>query len=168
MMLTQERLKELFQYNSYTGVFTRIKSTSSRAIKGDIAGTTNSHGYLRFCVDGVVYLSHRLAWLYVYGEFPEGIMDHINGDRKDNRIANLRVVSLRQNALNRKIQSTNTSGIKGVSWCRNSKKWKASIMYEGKHINVGSFSDKQEAAEAIKKARAEIHGEFANDGGNAQ
>ncbi|CZW08143.1 HNH endonuclease [Enterobacter cloacae subsp. cloacae] len=95
-------------------------------------------------------------------------MDHINGDRKDNRIANLRIVSLRQNALNRKIQSTNTSGIKGVSWCRNSKKWKASIMYEGKHINVGSFSDKQEAAEAIKKARAEIHGEFANDGGNAQ
>lgn len=166
-MLTQKRLKELFHYNSYTGVFTRIKSTSSRAIKGDIAGTTNSHGYLRFCVDGVVYLSHRLAWLYVYGEFPEGIMDHINGDRNDNRIANLRIVSLRQNALNRKIQSTNTSGIKGVSWCKEMKKWRAVIMHEGKHIHVGYFVEKTEAAEAIDKVRNEIHGVFANNGGKA-
>ena len=77
-MLTQDRLKELFNYDSATGVFTRIKTTSSRAMKGFIAGSVSSHGYLRIRIDGRVYFAHRLAWLYEFGEFPLGIMDHIN------------------------------------------------------------------------------------------
>lgn len=166
-MLTQERLKELLHYDRDTGVFTRIKTTSSRAIEGNVAGYVGSGGYLRVRVDCRVYFCHRLAWLYEYGEFPSKFMDHINGDRQDNRISNLRQVSLSQNGFNRKMQSTNTSGVKGVSWCKEMKKWRAVIMHEGKHIHVGYFVEKIEAAEAIEKVRNELHGAFANNGGKA-
>lgn len=163
-MLTQDRLKELFNYDSATGVFTRIKTTSSRAMKGFIAGSVSSHGYLRIRIDGRVYFAHRLAWLYEFGEFPRGIMDHINGDRKDNRIINLRQASLSQNGFNRRMQSTNKSGVKGVSWSNRDNKWRAVIMHEGKSINVGYFTEKNAAADAIEKKRSELHGEFANSG----
>ncbi|OFC63056.1 HNH endonuclease [Candidatus Erwinia dacicola] len=166
-MLTQERLKELLHYDRDTGVFTRLKTRSSRAKEGEIAGWPSSGGYLRVCVDGKVHFCHRLAWLYEHGEFPSAFMDHINGDRQDNRISNIRQVSLSQNGFNRKMQSTNTSGIKGVSWCKEMKKWRAGIMHEGKHIHVGYFIEKIEAAEAIEKVRNELHGAFANNGGKA-
>lgn len=163
-MLTQERLKELISYDSSTGIFTRLKTTSSKAMKGSNPGTATSNGYLKFSVDGRSYFSHRLAWLYVYGKFPVGILDHINSDRKDNRIANLRQVTLSQNGCNRLLQSTNRSGIKGVSWEERAGQWKAVIMLDGKQKRLGYFKNKSEAATAIAKARLELHGEFANFG----
>jgi hypothetical protein len=163
-MLTQERLKEIFIYDAEKGIFTRINTTSSRAIKGAVAGSINSYGYLRISVDGRDYFSHRLAWLYEFGEFPPGLIDHINGDRKDNRISNLRQASLSQNGFNRRIQPTNTSGIKGVSWCKRSGQWRAIIMCQGKSIHVGYFKEKSNAANAISKVRDLMHGKFANYG----
>lgn len=163
-MPTQERLKELFIYDRETGIFTRIKTTSSMAVKGYAAGSVNSCGYLRICVDGKEYFSHRLAWLYEFGEFPSGLVDHINGDRKDNRISNLRQASLSQNGFNRGIQPTNTSGVKGISWCKRRGQWRAIIMCQGKSIHVGYFKEKGRAAEAICKARSLLHGKFANYG----
>ena len=97
-MLTQARLKELMTYDADTGIFTRIKSVN-RAGKR-VSNKTNSDGYLSFCIDYKLYLQHRAAWLYIYGEFPVGHIDHINRVKTDNRLCNLRVVTEFENSQN--------------------------------------------------------------------
>lgn len=97
-MLTQARVKELMTYDADTGVFTRIKSVS-RAGKR-VTTKPNSDGYLAFCIDYKMYLQHRVAWLYVYGAFPDGHLDHINRVKTDNRICNLRSATAFENSQN--------------------------------------------------------------------
>jgi hypothetical protein len=97
-MLTQARLKELMTYDADTGVFTRIKSIQASGRR--ISNRPNSDGYLYFCIDYKIYLQHRVAWLYSYGEFPEGHIDHINRIKTDNRLCNLRVVNDFENSQN--------------------------------------------------------------------
>ena len=113
--LTQRRLKEVVEYNSDTGVFTRL-SNASQVKAGSVAGGQDGKGYTRFSVDGKSYLAHRLAWLYVNGAFPIDQIDHLNHDRLDNRIANLRCVTHKENGKNQSLCKNNSSGVTGVNW----------------------------------------------------
>ena len=99
-MLTQERLKQLLNYDPETGIFTRIISVSSNALKGDIAGWINGHGYRQLSIDYKKYDCHRLAFLYMLGKLPNEEVDHINHIRSDNRWINLREVTRHENKKN--------------------------------------------------------------------
>ena len=106
--------------------------------------------------------AHRLAWFFVYGEWPQKQIDHINGNKSDNRISNLRLATASQNLSNKGITKSNTSGYKGVSFNRTKKKWMASIKVNKKSINLGYFLTPEEASEAYKAAAIKHHGEFAS------
>jgi len=150
-MLAQERLKELLHYDPDTGVFTwRV---SKRGIKaGSIAGATDKHGYSIIGADKARYKAHRLAWLYVYGGFPCGEIDHEDRDKANNKIANLRDVEAIENRRNMPIPSHNTSGIVGVCWDAARGLWAARIQVNGRSINLGRFASKKEAAAARESA----------------
>ena len=146
--LTSDELHELFLYNANEGIFRWRKKTSkfSHVQIGDIAGTTDHHrGYVYIKINNKQYAAHRLAWLYVYGEFPLEQIDHINRCRSDNRIANLRAVNNAANAMNRNIRKDNSTGVNGVSFDGTSKKYRAYIC--GKHL--GSY----ETFDAAVRAR---------------
>jgi hypothetical protein len=161
-MITQAELKELLNYNPDTGVFTWNVSKPGRSF-GSIAGTRHVNGYTHIQLNKKIYKAHRLAWLYVHGYFPECI-DHINNDRDDNRIENLREATVTQNNHNSKLSKNNTSGIKGVSWHKKSMKWCATIGVYGKTIYLGLFDNLELAELVITEARNKYHGEFVNNG----
>lgn len=150
-MLTQQRLKELLNYDPNTGEF-RWKLTSKKRLIGAIAGTLAARGYRQIKIDNKFYYAHRLVWLYTYGQFPSLHIDHKNGNILDNRIANLREVSRQQNMQNIKRMASNTSGFTGVSWNKPFFKWHARISYNGKRIHLGYFSDIWDAICARKAA----------------
>jgi HNH endonuclease len=158
-ILTQENLKQHLHYDLETGLFTRIKKVSNLNI-GDMAGGLQLTGYINIGVNGKPYSAHRLAWLYVYGEFPISLIDHINGIKTDNRICNLREASRAQNAQNAKIWNTNKSGFKGVFWLASRNRWIANIILNGKKIRIGSFKNIELAVEERKKYAKLKHGEF--------
>jgi hypothetical protein len=144
-----ERLKELLNYDPDTGVFTyRQKCGKKRA--GDVAGTINDKGYTVITIDYRIYPAHRLAWLYVHGEWPKQQVDHINRIRNDNRIASLRDVNQSENILNASMLSNNKSGHKGVYFCNTRKKWVAQY----KRTCIGAFTEIDHAV----KARQEYEG----------
>lgn len=159
--LTHDRLKYLVEYNSDTGDFTRLISTSGRSMAGTLCGDTDSKGYWRLRVDGRRYLSHRLAWFYMTGEWPPSEVDHKNLCRTDNRWSNLRLADAFQNKRNTPAYKNNKSGFKGVSWHTCSHKWRARIRVQGKEVNLGLFDTPEEANLAYKKAALENFGEFA-------
>ena len=161
--LTADRLREMLRYDEGTGLFTWLVSRY-RTRAGDTAGSVLNTGYVRIVIDGKKFFAHRLAFLYVEGKFPEFSVDHIDGVPANNRWANLRKATHSENLRNQYIKSNNTSGVKGVSWYRKSKKWKAQIVSNGRVINLGHFETMEEAAEAYRKAGRELHGEFFNDG----
>lgn len=148
--ITQERLKELLHYDPETGVFTRLVQTSNCVRVGDVAGSAHNRGYLTIWMGGGPNLAHRLAWLYVHGEMPEGKLDHHDRDRSNNRIANLRPATNSQNGLNRGILANNTSGHKGVSWDKYAQKWHARISVDGNTYSLGLFTDLEDAVAARK------------------
>ena len=153
-MLTQARLKEFFHYDLDTGLFTRVKSAGCSA-KGSIVGTSHNDGYLSMEIDKKGYLLHRLAWLYVIGSFPEFEIDHIDGDRKNNKLANLRQANDLENAQNRKLPLNNTSGYVGVFF--KDKKWYAKIDVNKKRYFLGYHKTAELAHEAYKEAKARLH-----------
>jgi hypothetical protein len=161
-MITQEQLKNLLDYSPETGNFT-WNVAKKGAAKNKKAGSINKNGYITICVNYKQYYAHRLAWLYVYGDLPEHI-DHINNIRSDNRICNLREANFFQNSHNTKISKRNNSGIKGITFNKNAKKWCASIMSFSKKIHIGYFENLIEAENAINLARKKYHMEFANHG----
>lgn len=156
--LTQAALKTLLAYEPATGRFTwRVKRFGARP--GAIAGGSRKHdGYWRISFNGHRYLAHRLAWLYVYGVWPSKQIDHINGNRCDNRIKNLRDVDQYQNCQNQKVHRDSKSAIKGVY--RHQGRWHAEIMCEGIRARLGSYAT---AAEA-KAARAVFERRIAGPG----
>lgn len=160
--MKQEELKELIEYNPETGIFTWKKS-GYKKIAGQLAGSYNRN-YLVLKLNYKRYQAHRLAWLYVYGEMPDGLIDHINGDPSDNRISNLRLANHEQNGYNSKLHKTNTSGIKGVSWCGSRNKWLVQLSVNGKTKNIGRFDDLEFAELVAHEARDKFHGKFANHG----
>ena len=154
--LTSSRLKEALNYDPETGTFT-WKETRRGLRIGDVAGCLAKHGYIFIRVDKNLYTAHRLAWLYVYGEWPNGNIDHINRNRSDNRISNLRSASQAENCQNKHLRSDNKSGYAGVYWCKNAQKWRAYIGADGKRISLGYFHEKGDAVVAQSDAKARYH-----------
>lgn len=159
--LTQAKLKEVLRYDADTGEFTRVTFSGNRcagsARLGPITQKPDERGYIRIRVYGKKYRAHRLAWLYVHGCFPEQGLDHINGDKLDNRIANLREADQMQNSQNRKPMEGTSSKLLGVTRYRGANKWRAQIMVSGKKIALGYFDDEHQAYDAYLKAKAELH-----------
>ena len=154
-ILTQARLKELLQYDPNTGGFTwRVNRPRVKA--GCNAGTLDSKQYRRISIDAKVYLAHRLAWLYMYGEWPATELDHINRNRNDNRIGNLRLADRSINTQNCNQRVDNVSGHRGVGWHKLSQRWRARISVRNKVVNLGSFHTFDEAVQAYK-AYADQH-----------
>ena len=160
-MITQQELKSLLCYSHETGVFTWRIAKSRKIKAGDIAGNTHIRGHIDIRINRKLYKAHRLAWLYVYGGFPEKMLDHINGNPADNRIENLREVTDAENLKNVKRHSDNRSGYKGVYYRKERNTYRASIFSNGKKKMLGSFKDPAEAHDAYKKAALELHGEYA-------
>lgn len=154
MALTAERLRELVHYDPDTGIFIRkIDRGGHKA--GEVMGTPSHRGYLKICVDKIHYYAHRLAWLYVYGETPK-VIDHINGNTGDNRIANLRNVSQAENLQNiTRPSRNNTSGYLGVS--RKRKRWAAAVSVNNKPVRIGYFETKEAAYAAYVEAKRRLH-----------
>ena len=151
--LTMEQLKEHFSYNPSTGEMIRIKRYDSyeRSFLCHIPITqTNNRGYYWCNVFGMMCLVHRLAWLYMTGTHPSDEIDHINGNRLDNRWINLRSVSAFDNSRNQGERIDNTSGCRGVT--RNGSGWLARISHQGVRYNLGTFKLKEQAVEVRKEA----------------
>lgn len=161
--ITHERLKQALRYSPIVGVF-EWRITGRRIRPGYLAGGVDSKGYINVTVDGVTYKGHQLAWFYMTGNWPESGIDHKDGDRSNNAFNNLREATHEQNSANLKINSSNTSGVKGVYYCKATKTWVARI-FSHKKIAYREEFDTLEAADAgVRAARERLHGEFANHG----
>jgi len=167
-MLTQDRLKELLHYCPETGIFSWLVGNNRRVRAGDVAGsvyldTKTGKSYRRVTVHGHPYLEHRLAFLYMLGEFPEDQVDHIDGNGLNNAWINLRAVTRLENRKNLRKRSDNTSGTTGVFRHKQSGKWRSLIVSGGRKIHLGYFHDKEDAI-AARKAAEVFYGFHENHG----
>lgn len=166
--ITHEALLAILCYEPETGNFTwKARNTCSNKIyEGKVAGSVYSakKPYIRITIENVNYSAHRLAWFYVYGAWPKGQIDHINGDKSDNKIINLREASHAQNNQNKKVRKDSATGIKGVSFDKRTNKYRASIRVDGALISLGFFKTPEQARFAYHQAAKNYFGEFANSG----
>ncbi len=153
----QQMLHELLDYNCDTGVFTWKKPR--RGVKTGVPlGCDNGSGYLRITVAGKSEYAHRLAWVYVHGFWPTEHIDHINGNRSDNRIANLRAATSAENMQNmRQATKRSNSNVLGVSWHKRASKWQVHICVGKKRKYLGLFEDKSLAEQTYLAAKREMH-----------
>ena len=176
--LTAEQLRGLLHYDPDTGQFrwkegiahwraglpagtlTKLRPNSVTHVVIGI-GTTSERRYSEIGIRKRVYKAHRLAWLYVYGEWPDREIDHINTDGTDNRIVNLRLATGFENSANRSTRIDNKSGIKGVSWSKRNSKWLVHIGHNGKVLHLGLFDTIEAAREVREAAARRLHGSFA-------
>lgn len=159
--LNVDLLRSLLDYDPNTGLF---RWTAKRRWRTDLCGEVAGHfnkRYVTIQFEGKQWAAHRLAWAYMHGELPTEDLDHINGDKHDNRIANLRPATRAQNCCNVRLRRNSKSGLKGVSWKSDDGKWLAQIQFQGKSRFLGYFRTKEAAAAAYDRAARELHGEFA-------
>ena len=154
--LTQERLRELLAYDRETGDF-RWRISKGAAGRGSSPRGVNPDGYKRLMIDGRRYYQHSLAWLWIYGYLPARI-DHINGDRADNRLCNLRECTRSENRANCRMYKNNRSGFKGVY--RRNNRWCAEVKWKRRKHHLGSYSTPEEAYAKYCEGAALLHGEF--------
>lgn len=158
--MTREELKTLLHYNLQTGVFTWLAARNSGR-NGQIAGTRRLDGYWMIMLKRTHHFAHRLAFLYMTGAMPRGEVDHINGERADNKWANLRDCTREQNRKNLRLYKSSTTGVPGVSWHKHRGKWHARIGKDGKRISLGYFAEIDAAIAARREATRVVFGEFA-------
>jgi hypothetical protein len=151
------RARELLNYNPETGIFVWEKRTSNRISIGNRAGRENGNGYRRIAIDGFSYYEHQLAWLYIYGEWPEYEIDHRDGNGLNNSLSNLRQATHAENSQNQALRSTNSSGATGVSWSKLRSKWESSIWVGCEKKFLGLFDNFCDADAAYLKAKKELH-----------
>ena len=154
-------LHELFEYRDGNLYWKVAKARNIKA--GNKAGHLNYHGYVTITINQKHYAAHRLVYIMHYGCVNSDI-DHINGIKNDNRIENLRLASKSQNNQNTKLRKNNTSGVKGVSWHKQNKKWRVCIRLNGKQKTIGCYEDIEFASLVAEEARNKYHGSYANHG----
>lgn len=159
--MKQQELKALLHYEPATGAWTWLVTRSRVAIAGDPAGTINAHGYRIINIGGRLHRAHRLVFLYMTGAWPAELVDHKNGTRDDNRWANLREATLKQNSASAARPVNNTSGFKGVYFSKHAKRWRAQISIDRRTKNLGYFDTPEAAHRAYLAAAVEQFGEFA-------
>ena len=164
-MLTQDLVRSLFNYNPDTGELSYINKSGRGKRKDKKVGCISTYGYLTVWVGGSVCQLHRVVWVYVYGQLPFYGIDHINGDRLDNRILNLRDVDQSENTKNRRKSKNNTSGFNGVFWDNKLNKWRARVSVNKSIIYLGSFTNKDDAIAARIEANIK-YGYHKNHGNN--
>jgi len=157
--LTAARLRKVLDYCPETGIFRWRVQKTIRLPAGSAAGHLGSRGYWKICIDDREFSAHRLAWLYVHGRWPVEEIDHINGMKADNRIANLREANRKQNCANCGPRTANKTGYRGV--VRHGRGYSARIGLNYRKLALGYFKTAEEASTAYRKAAREFHGEFA-------
>jgi hypothetical protein len=157
-MITQSELKDILYYDANTGEFIWRIDRGARAKAGSVAGGLKEDGYLRIRINDRLYYAHRLAWVYVYGNYPDKQLDHINGVKDDNRICNLRHATNAENSQNlRKSRVDNKIGLLGVSFHKKSNKFVAQIRVGSRNKHVGLYDSAEQAHETYLKAKRELH-----------
>jgi len=156
--LSLELLNELFYYKD--GNLYRKKSTQKNVIVGSKVGTINTLGYLAISIKGKTYLVHRLIYWLSHGYLPKYI-DHIDGNRANNLLENLREATNQENLFNQKLRKNSRSGIKNVRWDARLKKWSVrfTVNYKAKHIGV--YSSLEKAIQVAEETRIKLHRDFA-------
>jgi hypothetical protein len=157
--VTRARLRALLRYDRETGEFHWLKRMNGRIRAGDLAGTLTEEGYRRIWIEGRHYRAHRLAWLYITGEWCPLLIDHRDGNPSNNRWNNLRRATSSQSNANRRVPRNNACGLKGVSQDRG--RWRARIHKNGQKHHLGIFPTPQAAHAAYAKAARQLFGEFA-------
>jgi hypothetical protein len=155
--ITQEMLHALLHYNEATGIFTWRVKGSSRSPAGSTAGTKNTLGYVVFKIAGTLFYAHRLAWLYMTGEWPTKGIDHKNGIRGDNRFSNLREADQSQNSENLPMKRKNSEYPIGVGFQKKLNKFRARITKNQKNYTLGFFDSPEAAHKAYLEAKKVIH-----------
>lgn len=153
-------VKKVIDYDPITGIFTWKEYRNQLATPGKVAGCVNSKGYLEITILGKRVKAHRLAWFYVYKEWPENHIDHINRIKTDNSINNLRIASISQNLANKALTKTNTSGLKGAFYNKRMKKWHSSYSFNNKRYHLGYFNSAEDAHKSYVKKMNELYGDF--------
>lgn len=158
--MDQSYVRQLLNYDPDTGIFTWRVKHSKKVVAGRVAGGFNVKGYIVIGIDGRCYYAHRLAWLYMTGNWPRQV-DHDDNVKHHNWWSNLRLATHQQNVLNAKRADNNTSGFKGVSWHKGAGRWSAQIYLNGKSKYLGLFDDPTEAHDAYLQAAYAAQPQFA-------
>lgn len=161
MSITQDLVKHLFEYRD--GILYWKNPTATRVKQGQAAGRIGKRGYLDTNINYKKYKNHRIIFLMFNGYLPE-IVDHIDNNRLNNRIENLRAATMSQNLHNAKLSKSNKSGVKGVSWEKNRKAWKAEVVVNGATKRVRGMQSLELAELVVQELRQIHHGEYANHG----
>jgi hypothetical protein len=156
-LITHEQLKEALSYDAETGLFTWAQRRTNGA--EGLAGSNPDGRYITISIKRKRYYAHRLAWFFVHGEWPKNQIDHINGIKTDNRIANLREITRAENQQNQRQahKDAKTTRLLGACRCTFTKRWQAHIQVNGKQKNLGRFDTAEEAHAAYLAAKRELH-----------
>ena len=159
-MISVETLKELLEYKEGALLW---KQSKGHMKAGSVAGSITANGYVRVCVNRKTYLAHRLIFFMHHGYMPN-FVDHIDCNKQNNKIENLREASMAENNRNVGLSKKNSSGVKGVSWVARDKKWRVQIRLNIKTISLGNYDDLKEAETVSIEARKLLHKDFSNHG----